>query len=469
VAALCLSGCTLPFDPQHLPADAGDAGVDMDSGPDCPEPPRVSSCAGEPDGALCTRDTMAGRCHDEECCVTCVGVAGCRDAPSVVACGVGGEACEACEAEDCVAGVCTPAIAATWLSLSVDHSCVIGADARVRCWGRARLPADAEGDHLGGSPVDVDDARVGPVAGELRASRVYAGWYSVSPRPEMAHSCAIDEGGDAWCWGKNDEGQLGVTPPALGLDAPGRVDIPVQVAEMALGNRVTFAVSADREAVWGWGQGLSGRAPLALDRATPPFSSLTADRTAACVIDGLRTVWCWGTGPTGPEPDEEPQRLPGLDSAVSVRVARAHACALSGAGRVWCWGEAGLAALGPRAMDGPARPAPLEMPGTWLEVALGDAHTCAVREEPTCPRSTTVHCWGEADFGQLTGEVTAASVEPVEVPLEGGQRWHGLACGGRRCCVMDALGRPHCWGGQDHGELFGGGRTRAPFVVGLDP
>ncbi len=53
-AALLLLGCSLPFDPQHLPDyDAGPS----DAGPRemCPEPPRAASCVGETDGALCTR------------------------------------------------------------------------------------------------------------------------------------------------------------------------------------------------------------------------------------------------------------------------------------------------------------------------------------------------------------------------------------------------------------------------------
>lgn len=483
-AALLLLGCSLPFDPQHLPGfdagpsdagprdDGGDAGPDDggDGGEMCPEPPRVASCAGETDGALCTRDSTPGRCHEGECCVTCVGAGGCRDEVSVVACGAGGEACQACGFEGCVDGACRPSIAATWLSLSVDHSCMVGDDARVRCWGRGTRPSDAVGDHRGGSAVNAADARVGPVMGDLRAARVYAGWYSISPTPEMAHSCAIDLTGDAWCWGKNDSGQLGVTPRGTGLVAPGRVEIPVKVVEMALGNRVSFAISDDREAVWAWGHGFSGRQPLALDLASPPLSGLVADRTAACVLDGLGTVWCWGTGPVGPEPGSEPQRLPELDSVVSADVGRDHGCAVTEAGQIWCWGESGLPGLGPRRMERPATPAPLEMPGVWLEVSLGDAHSCAVREEATCPTSTTVHCWGPGDRGQLTGEIVPDRTEPIEVPLgEAPQRWSHLDCGGHRCCVLDEMGRPHCWGGDDHGELFSAGATRRPFVVGLDP
>jgi alpha-tubulin suppressor-like RCC1 family protein len=90
------------------------------------------------------------------------------------------------------------------VAVGTGHGCGLDAGARVNCWGAHRLG------QLGSGP-EPDDYSETPVvvATDLRFSDVSLG---------MFHTCGVTLDGDAYCWGANREGQLGIgndTGPAL--------------------------------------------------------------------------------------------------------------------------------------------------------------------------------------------------------------------------------------------------------------
>ncbi|MDO9021201.1 MAG: hypothetical protein Q8S73_02930 [Deltaproteobacteria bacterium] len=183
-------------------------------------------------------------------------------------------------------------LAASSLSLGVGHSCGVGVDGTVACWGSGSEGQLGDGTTSHPSPT--------LVPGLMGVEQVLAG---------QTHTCARLSGGTVRCWGGNAAGQLGdgtlttrpapITPPISG------------VAELALSY---FA-------------------------------------TCARLTDG--TVSCWGlheyvglgpvaTGPTSPTP------VPGLADVTRLYGGAAGFCALRGSeAGLWCWGRAaGNAATG---------------------------------------------------------------------------------------------------------------------------
>lgn len=82
----------------------------------------------------------------------------------------------------------------TDLDVGARHACGVAADEEVYCWGdnsEGQLGVAEEG---GSSTTPI------PVAGDVRFSAVAAG---------DGHTCALDTGGAAYCWGRNSDGQLG--------------------------------------------------------------------------------------------------------------------------------------------------------------------------------------------------------------------------------------------------------------------
>jgi alpha-tubulin suppressor-like RCC1 family protein len=479
-ATLLLVACTLPFDPMHLPAESGvdaadssvpDGSVVADGG--CPEPDRVSGCAGLPDETLCRDGAEPGRCHMERCCTTCIDAAGCRSTASDVACGLAGAACEDCGTGTCAEGVCRPAIPFTFLSVGDQHTCTVGDDDGVRCWGR--VSQDPIRNHLGSSTRSRATSSVGPISG-FSAVRSYAGDF-FQGSPVYAHSCALDALGQAFCWGGNDGGQLGAsTPDPSGSVEPVAVEATVAFAEMSLGRRWSAAITTDRTGVWTWGatlgthqlgrDGASRPAAVSLDGVRAPVRGIAARHAAGCLVDDLGTVWCWGTGPVGPGGSAAaPRRVLGLDGVEKVDVGETHACASTAEATIWCWGTTYSAAMGRRPETSVAQPAPLDIEGEWLTVATGGGHTCAVQREPLCPRSTAIYCWGANDIAQLGGGTEEpSSIDPVRVPTDRWDaEWVQLACGTDHCCALSDAGRVVCWGSNAYGELL---RDLAPPYEG---
>jgi alpha-tubulin suppressor-like RCC1 family protein len=76
-----------------------------------------------------------------------------------------------------------------------DHTCAITADRSLWCWGDDSDGQVGDGAELGGAhPVPV---RVGAASD----------WLSVSAGP--THTCGVRAGGSLYCWGHNDDGELG--------------------------------------------------------------------------------------------------------------------------------------------------------------------------------------------------------------------------------------------------------------------
>ncbi len=80
------------------------------------------------------------------------------------------------------------------LCLGANHACAVLSDGDVWCWGRN--PDGRLGD---GTTED----RGEPVAVQGLAA------HAVQVACGLSHTCALDAGGDVWCWGANSRGQLG--------------------------------------------------------------------------------------------------------------------------------------------------------------------------------------------------------------------------------------------------------------------
>ncbi|HSS01215.1 MAG TPA: hypothetical protein VLM79_29355, partial [Kofleriaceae bacterium] len=121
------------------------------------------------------------------------------------------------------------------------------------------------------------------------------------------HSCAIREDHTAWCWGRNEAGQLG----------DGTVDDrtePVQVA------------------------------------GATSFTAIAAGFDHTCAVAEDRSVWCWGSNESGQAGNAaaslQPVPVGNISDVTAITVGRDHSCALTGDGHVKCWGANDSGQLG---------------------------------------------------------------------------------------------------------------------------
>ncbi len=135
-----------------------------------------------------------------------------------------------------------------WIQVSAGdfHTCAIRSGGELWCWGGAlngQLGVGATIAHNSPTPLVVDAP-----PGRYRA---VAGGES--------HTCAIAEDQSLWCWGRNDHGQLG-TGDLERRSVPVRVRTPGGDGwlALALGRDHTCAVRAD-ETLWCWGWNEDGQ------------------------------------------------------------------------------------------------------------------------------------------------------------------------------------------------------------------
>ncbi len=232
------------------------------------------------------------------------------------------------------------------------HSCAIGANGRMFCWGsntQGQLGFGATG---GSSDVPFP---VSTATGLTNVVAVAAGFL---------HTCALRVDGRLFCWGDNLLGTLGNN--SIG----GLSNVPVAVSTAS---------------------GLTNAVALA------------AGFSHNCALRGDGVVFCWGINDigelgTGSSGGSNPTPVPvsianGLANVVALAPGTFHTCALRADSALFCWGGNSSGQLGNQDSGG-FELAPVQVSGiagsiSATTVATGGNHSCALRS------NGFVACWGQ--------------------------------------------------------------------------
>jgi alpha-tubulin suppressor-like RCC1 family protein len=196
------------------------------------------------------------------------------------------------------------------LTAGVAHTCAIAnASAAAYCWG-----GNAGGALGDGTRTDRDIPTL--VAGGLGFMQIAAG---------SGHTCAVAGSGQAYCWGGNAFHQLGSGLDSAVLTTPHVVTGGLTFRLVAGGGSHTCGLSADSLA-YCWGKNDAGQlgdsstterpAPTAV-RGGRKFADIRAGSTHTCAITGTLVVFCWGDGSRGqlgrgsPQPSLVPVKVAG--------------------------------------------------------------------------------------------------------------------------------------------------------------
>ncbi len=149
---------------------------------------------------------------------------------------------------------------------------------------------------------------------------------------------------------------------------------------------------------------------------------------------------------------------PTLEAVEQLALGRNHTCARTADRRAWCWGADADGQLGDgvRTAAGRARPGAVPCLVDVVQLALGDAHSCARVGDGT------VRCWGANDAGQLGDGTMTARASPVTVLGADGRPFASVAeitAGARHTCARRNDGFVWCWGANDRGQLGDGSVT----------
>ena len=276
------------------------------------------------------------------------------------------------------------------------HVCGVTTGDDLFCWGQMLVTYDIIAT-ISSSPLQF-------LAGET-IQEVSAG---------ATHDCALTASGEAFCWGDNDYNVRGTGAPVThSYDfSPNAVAGGGTFQSLAMGG--TFSCGTDLSGAalcWGDPEAVgNAAAPIQIDECGLPttcvdapvqvalgrqYQMISAGGRAACGIDQLDEVYCWGTGPGNPAAGVEPAKVVLPATAVDVSVGSGHACAVLTTGRIYCWGYNDQGQLGYGAYSVQAPPTRVAGDVEFASVSAGGTHTCALDQEGG------VWCWGSNELGAL--------------------------------------------------------------------
>ncbi len=236
------------------------------------------------------------------------------------------------------------------LTRGTEHGCGLSPDGRAYCWGSNRLGQLGDGD-------DSSNAKTGAVA--VATTETF-----VAISAGANHTCALTREGVAYCWGLNLTGELGQAIVANVCDRfpcnrrPVRVETATRFDTLTAGFGHTCALRGGRAFCWGrndQGQLGSARAddlcedvrcnvsPIRVE-GIDRFTSIAAGGDHTCgIADG--SLYCWGSnqyGQLGADSSikraARPLRVPMTEPALSVSARGLRTCVTTASGRRACWG-----------------------------------------------------------------------------------------------------------------------------------
>jgi alpha-tubulin suppressor-like RCC1 family protein len=385
------------------------------------------------------------------------------------------------------------------VAVGYDHSCLLR-KGKAWCWGD-----DSYGE-LGNNTTTTtpQSTRVpvytGGVLSGVTLTQIVAG---------QNFTCALATTGNAYCWG-NDGTIAGDPATALGNGATGASSIPVLVsgglnfADITAGGDFACGVTTAGVA-YCWGNNQNGQlgavtlttlltaystTPIAVNSAII-FSALfgvtvtqvDAGLGGACALGSTGAAYCWGAGGSGQLGNGTTTTAQFSPVAVTtsgtplatvaltqVSVGSTSTCALGAAGAVYCWGAGGSGQLGNNTNTAIQSTAVAVITTgalsgvTVTQISAGTAFACAIGS------AGAAYCWGLGTTGQLGNSASASSSVPVAVTTSGvlaGVILAQVSSGQLSTCVEATTGAFYCWGGNAAGQLGNTTTTgsNAPVMV----
>lgn len=301
-------------------------------------------------------------------------------------------------------------------------------------------------------------------------------------------SCAINRGGDAFCWGDNFQGRLGTGGRADAVPGPAPVrSAGVLFRHVSVGGNHQCALAVDGRAFC-WGANNRGQLGTAAGGATAPtpvagglaFSTITAgfDHTCALTADG--TAYCWGDNASGQlgagsfavcmRNDADcrsvvPVRVAGALRFQQLSAGWSHTCGITENGLAYCWGDNRDGELGDPSVpvhcnSACRRDKPTAVGGglRFTSISAGGLHSCGIASGgsafcwglDTDDRAIGAAALGNASYSGYNG-TPGGSRMPVRV--EGGLLFRELSAGAGVTCGLTGDGMAYCWGDNNFGQL----------------
>lgn len=364
-----------------------------------------------------------------------------------------------------------------------------------------RPDTDCTGTQLASCPTSPADADCHFVSVNNNVRTTFSVGIDQSPSPSswkkvsasISHTCGITSFDSVYCWGLNENGQLG-NDSTNNSFIPVAVDVSSglsgkTVAEISSGFYHTCALTSDN-IVYCWGDNTHGQlgndsteqsdVPVSINMGAmvgKTVAKISSGTYHTCAVTSDGKAYCWGyngDGELGNSSNTEshiPVAVVNPLAAKTVRSIKAgafHTCADTTDNLAYCWGYNGYGQMGNNSTN-PSN-VPVQVLGIGgsgnltnvSSISSGAYHTCAVV-------SSAAVCWGYNDYGQIGDTTTVQKNVPTAVSVAGvlgGKTITDISAGYYHTCAIGS-NLPYCWGYNADGELGNNltGNSSVPVAV----
>ncbi len=270
-------------------------------------------------------------------------------------------------------------------------------------------------------------------------------------------SCALDTSGAAYCWGRASA--IGGTAS----NVPTLLDPTLTFKAIDSFYRHSCGVTSGGE-IYCWGKGANGElgdgnsndsdTPVKVDFNPAPTGTPTSVAVGfghSCALTDMGETYCWGNGfggalGTGNETSKPRPALVTVPALEQVTAGNSFTCGRTAADVVYCWGTNAVGQLGVGDQTSEKSTTPVMLPNTSLtDISAGSSHACGIRSA-----DAVVVCWGQGDDLRLGNGAAADQYAPV--PNSQSLTAQDVSAGETFACLVDSDGQPYCWGDNADGR-----------------
>ena len=364
---------------------------------------------------------------------------------------------------------------------ALNHTCALREDDTLWCWGNRRDGALGDGEEAWST---YEPQQVG--TGQWDSVDIGA---KHDTGPAQSTSCGIRTDGTLWCWGNNEDGQLGQED----LD---EYDDPVQVGDhddwesVSVNNAGVCAIRNGELYCWGFNPNDRLGVDSEDNRVVEPMQVGEDDDWEAISIGrggpgiftgghicGIRSgeLYCWGS--TLGEQTSTPNRVGQADDWTSIRSSKWASCGLRNDADLWCFGRNASGQLGKLPGGDLDEPTRIGDADDWdvIDIASGDGYGLDLMFDPNDSHSRhgcgiradgdELVCWGSNTRGQLGQGDVRRVAEPRSLGSD--LEWATMSTGMLNTCAIDDEQQLQCWG-FNYTTSFEEGYEYIPRQVGDD-
>jgi prepilin-type N-terminal cleavage/methylation domain-containing protein len=370
----------------------------------------------------------------------------------------------------------TPLTGQTFVSIDLrfGRACGITSIGKAYCWGyngNGVIGNNSTSNALSPSAVDMTGVLSGKTVESIHIGR--------------SHTCAVASDNQAYCWGRNNYRQLGnnttsansLVPSAVYKDG---VLSGKTIKNMYLNDDHTCVVASD-DLAYCWGYNNNGQlgnnsttnsqVPVAVDMsgvlAGKTIKSMSLGYEYTCAIASDDRIYCWGDNyyrqlGNGNTTDSSVPVAVDWTGVLSGKTVKSYSnigdpgCAIASDDRVYCWGDNSDGQLG----NGNTTDSSVPVAVDWTGVLSGKT----ARTFKNGPAGTAciiasddrLYCWGNNEYGMLGNNTLNVSPYQSEVPVAvtwtgvlSGKAAKDFTVGGENVCLVTTDNHFYCWGYED--------------------